>query len=766
MSKTKPKTAKSAPPARRSFNWQEFKLLLGREVSGASLSGLRIGIGLIMILEAYSLWKPNHGSISSGRSQLETYFTGADITFHFPFPLFSWVPLLPPTWIYVTVGLVAVSGLLVALGLFYRAAIITLLLSYGYLWVAESTRTYWQSYYYIEVLVVLFLAWMPAHRVFSLDAWRARQSGKEWPQILPFWPMFLLRAQLVIAYFYAGVAKLNKDWLLDAAPVRWFLAEPGVLGPYERFLSATQFQALKGFVESEGLAFFLSYTGLVFDLAVGFLFLFRRTRILALVLIICFHATNHFLIFDDIEWFPIVGIWTAFIFLDPDWPLRFAKWMRRPFVSRPDPNWFWPGLILIPGVGAALGWKMKEISRSVVRQPVSTRLAAVIAVWVVLQILIPLRHYAIAGDGRFTYEGMSFSWRLKTEVRRAVYHELNIVDGAVLKSGVSGAQVDWDRWRGDRAIYRQITPGKIDWERMPEIVVLLEPLIGERVMFNPHPQRIRSVAQAEERLNEIWTSLYGMAPENVSLAMAFPKVIGLMAQSLRNSGKVTEAERTTTLAQRTELMERGLLPQAEAGATRREIGALLTDVREKKLEGAELRRTAPFVLEGEFDAGVPFLVIEDPRIFNSTNRTEVSRTAWKSVNREPLAVHMGQVGSGARELLPQAYLLEGTDRVLRIRWNSAADLSASKMMHTSIQPFYLRRYARRVANLWQKQHGRRPSVHAETEMSLNARPHQELVDPQADLASVPAHWWRHNGWIRDLQTARIPRQALVPGKRI
>src|SRR5688572_27821178 len=146
MSKTKKKTATPAPTVRRSFSWDEFKRLLGREVSGASLALLRIGIGLIMILEAYSLWKPNHGSISTGRSQLETYFTGADITFHFPFPLFSWVPLLPPTWIYATVGLVALSGLLVALGLFYRAAIITLLLSYGYLWVAESTRTYWQSY--------------------------------------------------------------------------------------------------------------------------------------------------------------------------------------------------------------------------------------------------------------------------------------------------------------------------------------------------------------------------------------------------------------------------------------------------------------------------------------------------------------------------------------------------------------------------------------------------------------------------------------------
>lgn len=469
--------------------------MLGQQVSGASLALFRIGVGLVMVLEAYSLWRPNHGSISSGRSQLETYFTGADITFHFPFPLFSWVPLLPPTWIYILVSLVALGGLLVALGLFYRIAIVTLCLAWGSLFVAESTRTYWQSYYYIETLVLLFLVWMPANRMFSIDAWWARKRGKTVAATIPFWPIFLLRAQLVIAYFYAGVAKINKDWLLDAAPVRWFLTEPGVLGPYERFLSAGQMQVLQGIVQSEGLAFLLSYTGLFFDLTVGFLFLFRRTRILALVLMLGFHFTNHFLIFDDIEWFPVVGAWTALIFLDPDWPLRFWRWIRRPFFTKPDWNFFWPGMLLIPGFGAALGWKMRELSKPVANGPIHSRLATVIAVWIALQILIPLRHYAIAGDGRFTYEGMSFSWRLKTEIRRAVLHELTIVDETILTRGVGGAQIHWDQWRGERAVYRQLTPGKIDWENLPEVIVLLEPLIGERI----YSIRIRAGSEAWSR---------------------------------------------------------------------------------------------------------------------------------------------------------------------------------------------------------------------------------------------------------------------------
>jgi hypothetical protein len=48
-------------------------------------------------------------------------------------------------------------------------------------------------------------------------------------------------------------------------------------------------------------------------------------------------------------------------------------------------------------------------------------------------------------------------------------------------------------------------------------------------------------------------------------------------------------------------------------------------------------------------------------------------------------------------------------------------------------------------------------------MSLNGRPHQELVDPRADLASVPYTWYWRDPWVRDLRVPRIPREALKTG---
>src|SRR5437868_12915498 len=106
-------TQKKAPPSKTAWRLS-FTQWMNQPVSGASLALLRIGIGLVMILEAYSLWHPNHGSISSGKSQLENYFTGPDVKFNFPFALVWWLPLLPKAWIYIIVWTIAVSGLTVA----------------------------------------------------------------------------------------------------------------------------------------------------------------------------------------------------------------------------------------------------------------------------------------------------------------------------------------------------------------------------------------------------------------------------------------------------------------------------------------------------------------------------------------------------------------------------------------------------------------------------------------------------------------------------
>ena len=193
-----------------------------------------------------------------------------------------------------------------------------------------------------------------------------------------------------------------------------------------------------------------------------------------------------------------------------------------------------------------------------------------------------------------------------------------------------------------------------------------------------------------------------------------------------------------------------------------------------------LRLMDPFALEAERHRTVPFLLIEDPQLFDNSGDLpyRVNRVAWKNgqyarvqsgpsdvyARGEPLVIYTGNIAGEARSRMAQACILDFQDNPEQsafIWLNTLKDVTISKHDHISNHPFYLRRYARRVASLCEKEYGPRPLVNATTAVSLNRRPYQPIVAPDLDLASVPVTWFGHNVWIKDLQTPRIPRETLV-----
>jgi hypothetical protein len=222
--------------------------------------------------------------------------------------------------------------------------------------------------------------------------------------------------------------------------------------------------------------------------------------------------------------------------------------------------------------------------------------------------------------------------------------------------------------------------------------------------------------------------------------------------------------------------EAGALAPDKTSGVRTRAVKVLRDIANRDPAGTTgryLRKLFPFALDGAHIMNLPFFLIEDPSLIRDSvidsklwKGTEQTAPAnWNVLNSggEPLIVHLGAPGPDDRIRLPQEYICESRrdpSYPPAICWNSAKDLSPSKLLHVSNQAFYLRRYARRVAALWQHDYGRRPAINAFTSMALNGRPHQPLVRPDADLASVSASWFRHNDWIFDLQTPRIPREAL------
>src|SRR5690606_19633190 len=159
--------------------------------------------------------------------------------------------------------------------------------------------------------------------------------------------------QVGVVYFYAGVAKIEADWLLHAQPLGIWLAsraETPVIGP---LLAVPE------------MAYVMSWAGMLHDVLVVPLLLSRRTRPYAFGALVVFHGFTHRLF--NIGVFPFLMPIAATVFFEPDWPRRLGAWLRRR-IGRPASPPVPPG-----------------ISFPRVRRPV----ALLVGVYCAIQILLP-----------------------------------------------------------------------------------------------------------------------------------------------------------------------------------------------------------------------------------------------------------------------------------------------------------------------------------------------------------------------------------------
>jgi vitamin K-dependent gamma-carboxylase len=326
---------------------------LSAQVPGHSLAALRIAFGALMFGATIRFWA--YGWIE------ELYVAPR---FHFTYYGFSWVHPWPSPMLHAHFALLAVAALFVALGLFHRASSAAFFVLFLYVELLDST-TYLNHYYAIS-LVALLLCFVPAANVMSLDALRAKRAGTPLPETVPHAAILLLRAQLAVIYFFAGVAKLNEDWLLHAEPMTTWLAartDMPLLGP----LLAQPWAPLA-----------MSWAGAVFDLTIPIWLSLRRTRPLAFVTVVLFHVITWRLF--PIGMFPWVMIGLTPIFFPPDWPLTLRR-SPRPAAPSTSP-------------------------------PLSHATLALMTLWLAVQCALPLRHLLYEGDVHFTEEGMRFSWQV------------------------------------------------------------------------------------------------------------------------------------------------------------------------------------------------------------------------------------------------------------------------------------------------------------------------------------------------------------------
>lgn len=306
-------------------------------------------------------------------------------TFHFKYWGARWVQAPPDPWLYASFWLLAGLALSFAVGLLFRWTSGLFVLGFAYLQLIDATN--YLNHYYLAVLLGVILCISPAARVWSFDAalrrWRsrdARPAGE--PRTHAAAWLYLFRFQVGLVYFFAGLGKLQSDWLFAGQPLGIWLASQG------------DSRLLPDGLGLDTLSIGMSWAGFLFDTTIPLWLSWQRTRVPAYAAVVVFHVLTGALF--PIGMFPVIMMVCALVFFPPDWPRRAWRWVlaRRgaprvlPVMPVKDPEAPPPGLLrrrLVMGVGL---------------------------IYAVVQITLPLRFLAYGGNVSWHEQGMRWSWRV------------------------------------------------------------------------------------------------------------------------------------------------------------------------------------------------------------------------------------------------------------------------------------------------------------------------------------------------------------------
>ncbi|RFZ89969.1 HTTM domain-containing protein [Mucilaginibacter conchicola] len=330
---------------------------LKRPVPIAPLVTFRVLFGIMMLVGTIRFWL---------NGWIVQQFVAPK--FYFSYMGFEWVKPLGYTGMHLLFALIALATVFITIGFFYRVATVVFFLAFTYVELIDITN--YLNHYYFICLVGFMLIWLPAHRSWSVDV-------KIWPQLkrteVPLWMVGVLRLQVAIVYFFAGLAKLNPDWLLNAIPMKIWLPAKSHLPLIGQLMYTTW------------IAYLFSWFGAVYDLFIAFFLINKKTRPYAYVFVLGFHIATA-IFFPGIGLFPYVMMVVSTIFFSSDAHRKLLGYFNKGAKSNPQP-------LRCP-------------------QKIQQAFAVGIGVYFAIQIIVPLRFIAYPSGLFWHEEGFRFSWRV------------------------------------------------------------------------------------------------------------------------------------------------------------------------------------------------------------------------------------------------------------------------------------------------------------------------------------------------------------------
>lgn len=352
--------------------------ILFKEVSIAPLVIFRLAFGSLLFYSTYRTWQ--EGWIT------ELYI---EPIYHFGF--FSWLKPLGENGMYTLFFLLGLSALGIVLGLFYRISTLLFFILFTYIELID--KTYYLNHYYLVSLLTFWLALVPAHRWYSLDA---LLFPKIKSSTCHNWHILIFKIQLSIVYFFAGLAKVNPDWLFRAQPMATWLP-----GKYD-------LPILGSWLHLKETAFLFSWAGCIYDLTIWIFLWIKKTRTLAYVAVLFFHFLTAIL-FPRIGMFPYIMVTSTIIFFSPVWHEKI--------------------LSLLP---FSADLKNKKYS-TIKSNNWKTFISILLLTYFSIQLYLPFRHYQYPGNLFWTEQGYRFSWRV-------MLMEKNGYTSIILKDPQKGTQ--------------------------------------------------------------------------------------------------------------------------------------------------------------------------------------------------------------------------------------------------------------------------------------------------------------------------------------
>lgn len=302
--------------------------------------------------------------------------TVVDPSFSFTFIGFEFLLPLLGQFMYWHFILMGCLGLMIAFGWYYRINSVLFALFWSVSYFIQKTN--YNNHYYLIFLISWIMTIVPAHQFCSLDV---KQNRVKEQHDISYWVILIFIIQVAFVYFYASLAKLYPDWL-NGKFVSIIMNHSS-----DWFKNHLKIDWIIQLFKNHRFHLFIAYSGIVFDLLILPAILWKKTRKWAFIFAIFFHLFNSATLHIGI--FPYFALsLSVFCFDRKTIQQRFFK--NKTFIE---------------------DYNIQKFSSK------QKSLAVLLSIYMIIQLLLPIRHYFIKGDVLWTEEGHRLSWRMMLRSR-------------------------------------------------------------------------------------------------------------------------------------------------------------------------------------------------------------------------------------------------------------------------------------------------------------------------------------------------------------